>query len=426
MFDIWKNFKDLVRVDNRHVSITNFVFILHSKVTVVLLLCFSILVTSRQYLGDPIDCISSSDIKAIADKYCWIHSTFTRAALISDGKWGYEAVEESELSPGIRPSVEGDTPRLYHTYYQWVWLVLFLQAGLFYIPYWIWKTWDRGRIKMLVSDLNLEVIMSIDDEKMSKQKDAILAYLTPNNGNHTWYALQFILCELLNCANVIAQIFATDAFLNNSFSNYGLQLFSLSQKHPYQRSDELARVFPTVTACRIATGGVAFGTMEYDLLCVLPINILNEKIYIFVWFWFLSLAVLSILNMIYRFLVVILPPFRRLLLRRRVRNHYVMKSCDRLNVSYADWFLLSKLGENLNPVVFSEILQEIHEAMEESNPSTLISIKKKMEMEEDGSVEESKPLNANALMKKNHHHGQLARLNPPNKLAHISKKMSLQ
>ncbi|CAL8136996.1 unnamed protein product [Orchesella dallaii] len=422
MFDIWKNFKDLVRVDNRHVSITNFVFILHSKVTVVLLLCFSILVTSRQYLGDPIDCISSSDIKAIADKYCWIHSTFTRAALISDGKWGYEAVEEpeSEISPGIRPAVEEDSPRLYHTYYQWVWLVLFLQAGLFYIPYWIWKTWDRGRIKMLVSDLNLEVIMSIDDDKMSKQKDAILAYLTPNNGNHTWYAVQFIFCELLNCANVIAQIFATDAFLNNSFSNYGIQLFSLSQKHPYQRSDELARVFPTVTACRIATGGVAFGTMEYDLLCVLPINILNEKLYIFMWFWFLSLAALSILNMIYRFFVIILPPFRRLLLRRRVRNHYIMKSCDKLNVSYADWFLLSKLGENLNPVVFSEILQEIHDAMEESNPSTLISIKKKMELE-DASLEESKPLNANALMK---NHGQISHLNPlpPNKLAHISKK----
>lgn len=257
MWDIWKNLKDLVRINEKRVSITNPVFVLHAKVTVIILVALSVLVTSRQYLGDPIDCISSADIKSIADKYCWIHSTFTRAALISDGKWGYEAVEDSEVPPGIRPEVEADMARVYHTYYQWVWLVLFLQAGLFYVPYWLWKLWDRGRIKMLVADLNLEVIMA-DDDKLSKQKDAILAYLTPNHGHHTVYAMQFILCEILNTANVITQIFITDAFLNQSFSSYGLQLFRLSQKHPYQRSDELARVFPTVTACRIATGELIY------------------------------------------------------------------------------------------------------------------------------------------------------------------------
>ncbi|ODM88086.1 Innexin inx2 [Orchesella cincta] len=381
--DIWKNLKDVVQVDNRHVSITNFVFILHSKVSVFLLLCFSILVTSRQYLGDPIDCSSSADIKSIADKYCWIHSTFTRGALISDGKWGYEVVEqeESEIAPGIRPSVEQDSPRVYHTYYQWVWLVLFLQAALFYIPYWSWKMCDRGRIKMLVSDLNMEVIMAIDDDKLLRQKEVILAYLTPNIGSHTRYATHFIICEILNCANVIAQIFVTDAFLNHSFSSYGLELFSLSQKHPYQRSDDLARVFPTVTACRIATGGVAFGTMEYDLLCVLPINILNEKIYIFLWFWFLGLAALSILNLCYRLVVVLFPALRRVMLQRRTRKSYTINTDDKFYLSYPDWFLLTTLAENLNPVVFSEILNGIQNNVDDDyddddSPSTLTAINK--------------------------------------------------
>lgn len=251
MFEIFKNLKDLLQVSERKVYTTNAVFILHSNVTVVILLALSILVTSRQYLGDPIDCISSNDIKSIADKYCWIHSTFTRAALLNDGKWGYEAVEESEVAPGIRPRIENDAPRLYHSYYQWVWLVLFLQAGLFYIPYWLWRLWDRGRIKLLVSDLNLEVIMALDDEKLSRQKTAILGYLTPNEGRHVGYAGQYVLCEVMNLVNVVGQIFVTDAFLNWSFSSYGLGLFTLSQRHPYQRSDELARVFPTVSFAKI-------------------------------------------------------------------------------------------------------------------------------------------------------------------------------
>jgi len=90
---------------------------------------------------------------------------------------------------------------------------------------------------------------------------------------------------------------------------------------------------------------------------------------------FPSLAALSILNMVYRLLMILLPDLRRLLLRCRVRNDYIIRSCDKLHVSYADWFLLSTLGENLSPVVFSEILNEIRNGMVKLNePSALLNI----------------------------------------------------
>jgi len=82
---------------------------------------------------------------------------------------------------------------------------------------------------------------------------------------------------------VLFHIYWTNVFLNYEFTSYGLNIFSLSEQKPYTRHDELSRVFPIVTACRLATGGPAFNTVDYDLLCVLPINILNEKIYIFLW-----------------------------------------------------------------------------------------------------------------------------------------------
>jgi hypothetical protein len=58
-------------------QIDDFVFRLHSKVTVVVLLIFSLLVTASQFFGDPIDCIVEDIPSGVMDTYCWIHSTFT-------------------------------------------------------------------------------------------------------------------------------------------------------------------------------------------------------------------------------------------------------------------------------------------------------------------------------------------------------------
>ena len=50
---------------------------------------------------------------------------------------------------------------VYHKYYQWVCYVLFFQAGLFYIPRFLWKTIEGGRMQMLVSvkfDRNSKIV----------------------------------------------------------------------------------------------------------------------------------------------------------------------------------------------------------------------------------------------------------------------------
>jgi len=76
MFDVFGSVKSLLKLDS--VCIDNNIFRLHYKATVVILVAFSLLVTSRQYIGDPIDCIVDASVGGdIMDTYCWIHSTYT-------------------------------------------------------------------------------------------------------------------------------------------------------------------------------------------------------------------------------------------------------------------------------------------------------------------------------------------------------------
>jgi len=60
MFDVFGSVKALMKLDS--VCIDNNVFRLHYKGTVVVLVAFSLLVTSRQYIGDPIDWMVDASI----------------------------------------------------------------------------------------------------------------------------------------------------------------------------------------------------------------------------------------------------------------------------------------------------------------------------------------------------------------------------
>jgi hypothetical protein len=62
------------------------------------------------------------------------------------------------------------------------------------------------------------------------------------------------------------------------------------------------------------------GTIQkHDALCILALNILNEKIFIFLWFWFIFLSVLSGLALLYSTVIVVLPSIRETILKRRFR-----------------------------------------------------------------------------------------------------------
>ena len=127
MLDVFGTVKGLIKLDK--VCIDNNVFRLHYKATFIILLAASLLVTSKQYIGDPIDCIVEEVPQTVMDTYCWIHSTFSIPSAV-DGDVGHEVAHEGVAPPADLE--EGEEFR-YHKYYQWVsnptWSVL--TSGIF-------------------------------------------------------------------------------------------------------------------------------------------------------------------------------------------------------------------------------------------------------------------------------------------------------
>ena len=79
MFNVQTNcLHDKLLSGNIDVKIEELYFRLHYGATVTFLLAFSLIVTTRQYVGNPIDCVHTKDIpEDVLNTYCWIHSTYT-------------------------------------------------------------------------------------------------------------------------------------------------------------------------------------------------------------------------------------------------------------------------------------------------------------------------------------------------------------
>lgn len=88
--------------------------------------------------------------------------------------------------------------------------------------------------------------MAIDKAARSEKIALIVKYIQLNRGQHSFYFLKYVGCEILNFVNVVGQMFFLDMFLGYEFSTYGLNVINYSEMEVDERPDPLAVVFPKV------------------------------------------------------------------------------------------------------------------------------------------------------------------------------------
>ena len=195
-----------------------------------------------------------------------------------------------------------------------------------------------------------------------KEKITLLAdYLSSTVGRNNLYAIKFLSCEALNIFNAIMNISFLNNLMGGQFYSYGSEVLWFSQKNQEDRTDPMIKVFPRITKCTFNLYGPS-GTIEtIDLMCVLAMNIFNEKIYIFLWFWFIFLAVVSSMALLYRFIVLFTPNIRVGLLHRKVkfRNKDIGDFFNN-KLTFGDFFLLHLLSKNIEYLSFSSLVHAFH------------------------------------------------------------------
>lgn len=189
--------------------------------------------------------------------------------------------------------IDGKDEIKFHKYYQWVCIVLFFQATLFYIPGYLWLSREGKRMSALTLNLNSSIVnMEYAGDKMK----IISKYFEDNFWRHNSYAWRFFICEILNFSNVFGQIYFMNFFWMMNFFHYGINVFKAIHQQPEIRDDPMSRIFPKVTKCSSHKYGPSGTLQKLDGLCVLSLNIINEKIYVLLWLWFFILGILSSLS----------------------------------------------------------------------------------------------------------------------------------
>lgn len=104
--------------------------------------------------------------------------------------------------------------------------------------------------------------------------------------------------------------------MGGEFYSYGLKVLGYSQMAEKPQYDPMEIIFPRLTKCTFQKYGSS-GTIEIlDTLCILPLNIINEKIYLFLWFWLIILVILSSLALLYSIALITLPSIRKIIFQR--------------------------------------------------------------------------------------------------------------
>ncbi|KAJ8947244.1 hypothetical protein NQ318_012010 [Aromia moschata] len=176
---------------------------------------------------------------------------------------------------------------------------------------------------------------------------------------HNMYALRYWACECICLINIIVQLYLMNKFFDGEFLSYGLRRTVWTR---------WSTSFPRVTKCIFHKYGASGSIQKHDSLCILPLNIVNEKTYIFIWFWFMILATMLTFLVVYRIVIIASPKIRPRIFHAKHRS-IPIEVCRSLcrKVDLGDWWILMMLGTNMDPIIYREIISELAKKIETNN-----------------------------------------------------------
>ncbi|KAL4217047.1 hypothetical protein ACF0H5_023503 [Mactra antiquata] len=353
MFSSLHGFNDVSKKFKTACCTDDWVDRMSHRTTALLLVILGVIVTTAQYGGGTtIKCWIPAQLgkdwhEAYTNHYCWISNTY-RIPMLETIPTEVDDRQDAEI-----------------TYYQWVPLILALQALLFHTPNFIWNFLNYH------SGLNLRKVRDLADETQSKnpkeRQDAIEAIA---NVIHKWIKVSkpyktnrvhqakskvaqvfcfycskrqgtfitglYLVTKMLYLVNVIGQFYLLNAFMGTGFNLYGYEyIHALSTGALIKESPR----FPRITLCDFEIRQLQ-NVQRWTVQCVLPINLFNEKVFLFMWFWFVFIAFISCCSFIKWMYKVMFKSYAYSFVKK-----YLILTDPNLELSSADKKLLRRFAE---------------------------------------------------------------------------------
>lgn len=189
----------------------------------------------------------------------------------------------------------------------------------------------------------------------------------------------YLLVKVLYILNAIGQIFLLDFFLQAPFHYHGFKLL-VNMMLTSQETDPVyfdhSELFPRVAACYFDIRKKGNQLHRHVVQCVLPINLFNEKLFLFLWAWFIFIAILTVIDFIYWLILLLYWPtqseyvFKQLYSLGITTSSMQKSQVRRFSDSYLrrDGLLVVRLiSKNTGSVVAAEVLEGLWDIFSDSD-----------------------------------------------------------
>lgn len=254
------------------------------KYTPGILLVVVAINTTALYMGNIIECFTKAEftggwVQYVKD-YCFVENTYF-----------------------LKPYEPDNMPLSYRreryiAYYQWVPFILAIQAFSFYIPHSIFRSfnWITGYyVHSIVKTAAGSAHEGLNHRRKSIKELAHTLHEASKVQHHWLHYISgqkfvstlYIIMKFANIIMICIHMYVFKVFIGSFF--YALDIL----RHGVEwRSSGL---FPRITLCDMQI--LKFGApLNYTMECVLPLNMINEKIFVFLYFWMLILFFLNLLG----------------------------------------------------------------------------------------------------------------------------------
>uniref|UniRef100_A0A1I8H7Z8 Innexin n=1 Tax=Macrostomum lignano TaxID=282301 RepID=A0A1I8H7Z8_9PLAT len=305
----------------QYASAEDFIDVLNYLVTPAILIFFAGISASKQYLFTPIQCWSiietaSTQRMEYVENLCWIENMYywpQTATLPKNTQVERRERKMSFLIDGQRPPVPHADPGMRCHVRDWFRLITPDFGGGKYTitngchSFWPYKQpastcphllcwlFLSNRFGTSIMDIIRFAMSSatVDQDKRQRWCSTWPRTLRNPAAPHifpcivltkrTGFVLvgSYLLIKLLYVKNSALQLVIMQEFLGMNHTLWGLQLLVNMLT---RREWEQTGIFPRVARCDVLVDNVGQSNL-YTMQCVLPNNMLNEKMYLFLWLW---------------------------------------------------------------------------------------------------------------------------------------------